>query len=131
MREVARPRRRPIRTKEQVARARAARQSPSVAEEIVWQLLRARKEEFKFRREHPIGPYRLDFYCAEVKVCVELDGEQHSPERDHIRDLYLDRLGIVTYRIPNVEFFHLDPSAPYRDHISEVLRICKSRRLDR
>lgn len=124
-------RKRPIRTKLQIDRARKARQEPSVAEQIVWQLLRGRREEFKFRREHPIGPYRLDFYCAEVKVCIELDGEQHDPVRDEIRDIYLARMGIVTYRIPNVEFFQLDPSAPYQDHILAALKLCESRRLER
>lgn len=94
-------------------------------------MLRARKAEFKFRREHPIGPYRLDFYCAEVKVCIEMDGEQHDPERDLVRDRYLAKLGIVTVRIPNIEFFELDPVAPYRDHIGEALKVCKARRLER
>ena len=102
-----------------------------MAEEIVWRLLRGHKEGFKFRREHPIGSYRLDFYCAEVKVCIELDGEQHDPVRDEIRDNYLARLGIVTYRIPNVEFSQLDPNAPYQDHILEALKLCESRRRER
>ena len=68
----------------------------------MWKALRHEKIGWKFRRQHPIGPYSLDFYCAELKLCVEVDGEQHGLriEQDRKRDAYLADLGIRTIRIP-------------------------------
>ena len=58
---------------------------------------------FKFRRQHPIGPYILDFYCAEAKLAVEIDGQTHwSPEQerhDARRDAYFRAMGIETLRL--------------------------------
>ena len=115
------------RTREQVALARDARKSPSVAEEIVWGIVRNRKLGFKFKREFPIGPYRFDFYCDEAKVALEMDGEQHNPIRDATRDQYFESMGIETFRVPNVEFFALDPEALYRDYIEELVKLCEQR----
>jgi very-short-patch-repair endonuclease len=106
----------PIRTKEQIEQARSSRKKSSVADDIVWEIARNRKFEFKFKCEFPIGPYRIDFYCDEAKLGLEMDGEQQDPVRDAVRDKYLGDLGILIFRIPNVEFFQLDPTAPFRDH---------------
>ena len=111
-----------------ISQSRGARKRPSVAEQIVWNALRGGKVGFKFRREHPIGPYRLDFYCAEAKLAIEMDGEQHDPMRDAKRDRYLAEFGIATHRIPNRRFFELD-SEPYRDELIEVVRLCFARTL--
>jgi very-short-patch-repair endonuclease len=58
---------------------------------------------FKIRRQHPIGPYILDFYCAEVRLAVEIDGQTHwSPEQeahDARRDAWLAEMGIETLRL--------------------------------
>ncbi len=56
-----------------------------------------------FRRQHPIGPYFADFYCASVKIVVELDGSQHADraEYDAARTAYLRRLGIDVLRFWN------------------------------
>ena len=62
----------------------------------------------KFRRQHPIGPYALDFYCPELALCIEVDGEQHDPLRDQQRDQYLEALGIKTIRIPSLALFVTD-----------------------
>lgn len=107
-------------------KARAARKNPSVAEAIVWNYLRGRKTGFKFRREHPIGPYRLDFFCPEARLAIEMDGEQHDFERDASRDEYLANLGIYTHRIPNWRFFGLDEH-PYLDEFNEIVRLCELR----
>jgi very-short-patch-repair endonuclease len=57
-----------------------------------------------FRRQHPLGLYILDFYCAEAKLCVEVDGQGHGmgdqPERDERRDRWLLAQGIEVLRIP-------------------------------
>ena len=61
-------------------------------------------EGLKFRRQHPIGPYVLDFYCAKAKVCVEIDGIAHEMgnrrARDEMRDVWLKEHGIDVLRIP-------------------------------
>ena len=115
------------RTKQQIDLARTARQKPSVVEDIVWEVVRNRKLGFKFKREVPFGPYRTDFFCDEAKLALEMDGEQHDPVLDAIRDKYFADQGVVTFRIPNVEFFGLDPSAPYRDHLEEMIQLCEQR----
>ncbi len=117
----------PKRTKEQVELAQKARKTPSVAEEIIWSIVRNRKLGFKFKREYPIGRYRIDFYCDEAKLGLEMDGEQHDPVQDKVRDANLASLGIYIFRIPNVEFFQIDPLAPYRDHIEELVKLCELR----
>ena len=118
---------RPKRTKQQVTLAQSARKDPSVAEAIVWEMVRNQKLGFKFKREHPIGPYRCDFYCAEAKLALEMDGEQHDPIYDAQRDRYLSTFGVLVHRIPNVEFFQLDPTLPYQDGIEQCIRLCEER----
>jgi very-short-patch-repair endonuclease len=76
------------------------------AQRRLWRLLRDRRfAGYKFRREHPMGPYTLDFYCAEASVSVEVDGRQHgAPEqqaRDREKENYLLERGIITKRFWN------------------------------
>jgi very-short-patch-repair endonuclease len=77
----------------------------SLPEVLLWvQLKGARLDGLKFRKQHPIGPYILDFYCAEVRLDVEIDGAGHGfgdqPERDAERDAWLAEQGIRTLRLP-------------------------------
>jgi very-short-patch-repair endonuclease len=70
----------------------------------LWQALRRRGlDSLKFRRQHPVGPFVLDFYCVSVKLAVEVDGAVHTlgdnPARDDSRDLWLERHGITVLRI--------------------------------
>jgi very-short-patch-repair endonuclease len=69
----------------------------------LWTALRKRPEGFKFRRQHPLGPYMLDFYCDAAKLGVEVDGIAHdlggNPARDLARDAWLGRQGIGVLRI--------------------------------
>ena len=86
-----------------VARARAFRANMSLPEVLLWRELR-QQGEVKFRRQHPLGPYVLDFYCALAKLCVEIDGIAHDmgdrPERDSRRDDWLRGQGIEVVRVP-------------------------------
>ncbi|MCC7102822.1 MAG: DUF559 domain-containing protein [Fimbriimonadaceae bacterium] len=107
-------------------RARAARKEPSAAEALMWKQLRGGRQGFKFSREHPIDIYRLDFFCPEAMLNVEMDGEQHDPTRDAKRDLVLADLGILTFRVPNREFFGLDHPA-FVNFIDEIREICEAR----
>jgi len=74
------------------------------AEALLWKLLRNRRlAGAKFRRQHPIGRYILDFYCAERKLCIELDGGQHGEAvaYDQLRDQWLLGQGIQILRFWN------------------------------
>jgi very-short-patch-repair endonuclease len=86
-----------------VAKARSLRATMSLPEVLLWRELR-RQTEIKFRRQHPLGPYVLDFYCTAAKLCVEIDGIAHDrgarPERDAQRDEWLREQGIEVMRIP-------------------------------
>ena len=72
----------------------------------MWRWLRARRfNGYKFRRQHPLGKYSLDFFCDEARLAIELDGAQHGfPERcqrDEEREKYLASLGIKVLRFWN------------------------------
>jgi very-short-patch-repair endonuclease len=57
-----------------------------------------------FRRQHPIGPYVLDFYCAKARLAIEIDGASHEfgdrPQRDERRNAWLNEHGIRVVHIP-------------------------------
>lgn len=64
--------------------ARKLRKSEADAERKIWQQLRSRNlSGAKFRRQHPIGPYIIDFICINEKLIIELDGSQHQQQRDY------------------------------------------------
>ena len=91
---------------EKIHRARELRRKSTWAEKLVWQRLKDRKlDGFKFRRQHPVGPYVLDFYCDDLSMAIELDGSQHGlPEReekDRVRSEYLEENGIHVLRVWN------------------------------
>ena len=65
-------------SKATVAKARALRRVMSPPEARLWQVLRTRPEGLKFRRQHPVGPFVLDFYCADARLGIEVDGEVHG-----------------------------------------------------
>ncbi|GAB03378.1 MULTISPECIES: endonuclease domain-containing protein [Acinetobacter] len=61
--------------------AKTMRSNATDAESLMWQLLRAKRfMNLKFRRQHVIAPYIVDFYCHELGLVIELDGSQHSTE---------------------------------------------------
>ena len=70
--------------------AKSLRRTMSPPEVRLWQALREEPSGRRFRRQHPAGPYVLDFYCAKAKLAIEVDGETHArgdqPERDAPRD---------------------------------------------
>ncbi|MDQ4087473.1 MAG: endonuclease domain-containing protein [Pseudomonadota bacterium] len=94
-------------TKKTVAKARALRRTMSLAEARLWQLLRRRAQGFKFRHQHPMGPFVADFYCAAAKLVIELDGIAHEmgdrPAQDARRDAWLRSRGYKILRIPAAE----------------------------
>jgi very-short-patch-repair endonuclease len=77
----------------------------SPPEVLLWTRLRLlRGEGLTFRRQHPIGPYVADFYCAAARLVVEVDGAHHTEDgqiaRDGVRTAYLERLGYRLVRCP-------------------------------
>ncbi len=79
--------------------ARALRKSETDAERKIWQLLRSRSlNDAKFRRQHPVGPYVVDFICINEKLIIELDGSQHQQKQayDAKRTAFLEQAG---YRV--------------------------------
>lgn len=87
-------------------RAQELRQKQTPAEEALWARLRGRKlDGMKFRRQHPIGRFIADFYCAEVKLIIEVDGEihQHQKAYDQARTEALKDLRCQVIRFTNAE----------------------------
>ena len=86
--------------KAEVYAARKLRRCMNLPEALLWKELRGEKLGFKVRRQHPIGPYVVDFYVREGALVIEVDGEAHNrgpqPQRDQQRDAYLASKG---YRI--------------------------------
>jgi very-short-patch-repair endonuclease len=107
--ETMRPHRKgrsPARGKDQTARARELRRHETESEEAAWRLLRALKlRGFKFRPQHAVGRYIVDFCCPQRRLIVELDGSVHAQptqtQRDASRDRELGRMGYTVTRFPN------------------------------
>ena len=102
-----------------VTHARALRKSLTPPEARLWTVLRRRALlGLKFRRQHPAGPFVLDFYCPSAKLVVEVDGVIHSlgdgPERDARRDLWLERHGMTVLRVS---------AADVKDNLDGVLKL--------
>jgi very-short-patch-repair endonuclease len=98
-------------TKDIHRRAKALRQIMSPPEVLLWTRLRLlRGDGPSFRRQHPIGPYIADFYCATAKLVVEVDGAHHAEDaqiaRDQARAVYLERLGYHIVRCPGRDIMH-------------------------
>jgi len=80
------------------------------AENVLWLYLRNRQiEDVKFRRQHSYGPYIMDFYCPELRLCIELDGAGHftveGMERDELRTKFLKNANIEVLRFENKAVF--------------------------
>ncbi|MGH8474006.1 MAG: endonuclease domain-containing protein, partial [Gammaproteobacteria bacterium] len=65
--------------------------------------------DYRFRRQYGVGPYVLDFYCPELKLAIEVDGDNHfeagAGEYDRERQRYIESLGIRVLRFTNREVF--------------------------
>lgn len=81
--------------------AREQRMSMSLPERVLWRQLRLKRTGLRFRKQHPAGPYVLDFYCHEARLCVEIDGQSHdfTSAHDERRDRWLASQGVRTLRI--------------------------------
>lgn len=78
------------------------------AEKQLWSHLRNRQiEGLKFRRQHGIGPYIVDFFCPERRIVIEVDGDVHAfpqqTRKDAARQTYLESLGLLVVRYANTD----------------------------
>jgi len=100
-----------------VGSAKRLRRNLSPPEGRLWKRLRTRLPgQPIFRRQHPIGPYVLDFYCAKARLAVEIDGISHTmadrPQRDERRDVWLKKHGVTVVHIPTGDLGrHIDEAA--------------------
>jgi very-short-patch-repair endonuclease len=95
-------------TKESRKFAKTLRRKMTNAEVILWSRLR-RHPAYKFRRQHPIGPYIADFACMTARVIVEVDGATHGTdaqrEHDRVRSTYMKRQGWRIVRVWNDDVY--------------------------
>lgn len=115
-------------TAETKARAAELRKSMTSGEKVLWQQLRNRKMEgLKFRRQHPVNIFILDFYCHEKKLAIEVDGGIHQSEDqrewDENRTFELNEFGITVLRFANEEV--IDYTAKVIRTISDYLIFIK------
>jgi very-short-patch-repair endonuclease len=92
------------------ARARRLRASQTSAEARLWHALRGRRlAHWKFRRQHPIDKYVVDFVTMEGKLIVEVDGVTHGTDqelkRDAERTRSLEKLGFLVVRVTNIDVY--------------------------
>jgi leucyl-tRNA synthetase len=103
-----------------ITRARHMRNHPTLAEAVLWEKLRARQlHDHKFRRQHIIPPFIVDFYCAEKRLIVEVDGTAHDHVRgyDQEREQHLLQQGYIIIRFSNEQILE------DLDHVLSVIDI--------
>ncbi len=106
-------------------RRQTLRNNMTEPEKRLWGILRNHQLGVKFRRQHGIGHYIVDFYCPELKLIIEVDGESHFSEDaqayDKIRDKFMLELGLTTIRITNTEIMqNIDGVCEYlQQHVQQ------------
>ena len=104
-------------------KARQLRQRSTDAERRMWSALRDRRlMKYKFRRQHPLGDFIVDFACTEYQLAIEVDGGQHSENAaDTTRTAWLQSQG---WRV--LRFWNNDALSNTNGVIETILRILKS-----
>lgn len=99
---------------EELAERRSLRTNGTMEEAMMWKVLKNRQVSgVRFRRQFSVGAYILDFYCPELKLCIEIDGAGHYSNEglrhDYVRDKYLSELGIRVLRFENRAVLKMQP----------------------
>ena len=106
--------------------ARKLRSEMSLPESLLWRELRKRPAGFKYRRQHPAGLYVLDFYCAAVRLAIEVDGAAHdgsdAAKRDERRSEFLRSQHVATLRVPASVVLHDIGGA-----VGRIVQVCRER----
>lgn len=104
--------------------AKEMRHHPTPAEAALWECLRGRRvAKLKFRRQHAIDRFIVDFYCPEARLVIEVDGaiHQYTQEEDALRTAFLESLGLRVIRFGNEAV--LGDMAGVVRGISEAVRV--------
>ncbi len=108
--------------------ARKLRKELTLPEVLLWVQLKAHPGNYRFRKQHPLDPYVLDFVCIRARLAIEIDGEAHNrgdrPQRDELRDTYMLRKGFRTIRIPAI-----DVMRNMEDVVTFIVDVCQRRAL--
>ena len=111
-----------------VLRARENRKNPTPAETLIWnKVLRHRQfQAYKFLRQKPLGHYIVDFYCAELRLVIEIDGDSHARqvEYDEKRSDFLRGLGLSVLRYANRDVLQ-NIEGVFLDLQSRIQGLCK------
>ena len=88
-------------------RARQLRKNSTLSEILLWEQLKIKQlKGYDFHRQKPIDNYIVDFYCPEIMLAIEIDGESHRDERldkDNIRQRELEKLGVHFIRFSDLD----------------------------
>ncbi|EKE22502.1 MAG: hypothetical protein ACD_6C00804G0001 [uncultured bacterium] len=111
--------------------AKSMRHTATNAEHLMWQLLRAKRfMNLKFRRQHVIAPYIVDFYCHEIGLVIELDGGQHGTddaiEYDAERTKFLEALDLMVVR-----YWNRDVVGKTDVVLEDLLQVCSQLKKDK
>ncbi|OIN60267.1 endonuclease domain-containing protein [Arsenicibacter rosenii] len=94
---------------------RTLRREATFAEQLLWQQIRNKQLGYKFRRQHSIGSFVVDFYCPEKRLVLEIDGNIHDESEiqinDQERDSVLAEMYIRVLRIKNDDIYDRMPDA--------------------
>jgi len=106
--------------------ARRLRRNSTDVETLLWQKIRrGQLNGFEFRRQHPAGPYVLDFYCPALRLAIELDGGQHNEDanvgRDRRRSQWLLERGVTVLR-----FWNSDVTTSLRSVLERIEAVTRS-----
>jgi len=84
--------------------AQRMRASMTAPERFLWEALRKRQVDgLRFRSQHPLGRFILDFCCPSIRLAIEVDGPDHRPDTDEARDEHLFAYGYTVLRFSNEE----------------------------
>ena len=108
------------------------RTNGTMEEAMMWNILKNKQiAGVRFRRQFSVSSYILDFYCPELRLCIELDGNGHYSsgglQHDYMRDKYLSSLGIKVLRFENREILKMQPAvlSLIEETIKELKRLRK------
>jgi len=109
-------------------RAKELRANETVSEKILWEYLKQKPMGYKFRRQHPIQLYVVDFYCHALKIVIEVDGTINDKieikENDIERQKYLEDNGLKFLRFTNMEIE--TDLEDVKQKIEDFIRFCES-----
>ena len=83
------------------------RNAPTSAEKLLWSGLKGKQTGYKFRRQHSLGPFIVDFFCPKLRLVIEVDGATHkqaeTQEKDRIKERFLAGNGFIVIRFTDEE----------------------------